>query len=101
DELECQNYVAAFLRNCGWGPHVSHLPEVAGLEQHPLYWKGRDYTDRPNVGARHAGKGGGRSLLLSGHIDTVPRGTQRWTREAFGGQIEGDRLYGRGSNDMK
>jgi len=39
--------------------------------------------------------------LLSGHIDTVPRGTQPWTRDPFGGEIEGNRLYGRGSNDMK
>ncbi len=31
----------------------------------------------------------------------MPRGTQPWTRDAFGGQIEGNRLYGRGSNDMK
>ena len=77
------------------------LDEVPGLEQHPLYWKGRDYRNRPNVGARRLGLGGGRSLLLSGHIDTVPRGTQPWTRDAFGGQLEGDRLYGRGSNDMK
>lgn len=77
------------------------LDDVPGLEHHPLYWKGRDYRNRPNVGARREGAGGGRSLLLSGHIDTVPRGTQPWTRDAFGGQIEGDRLYGRGSNDMK
>lgn len=40
-------------------------------------------------------------MVLSGHVDTVPRGTQPWTRDAFGGQVEGNRLYGRGSNDMK
>jgi acetylornithine deacetylase len=100
-ELRCQQYVADFLRVCGWRPTLYELNEVPGLERHPLYWKGRNYTNRPNLGARRKGAGGGRSLLLSGHIDTVPRGTQPWTRGAFDGQIEGDRIYGRGSNDMK
>jgi acetylornithine deacetylase len=100
-ELACQHYVADFLRRCAWEPRTYGLEEAPGLDGHPLYWNGRDYRDRPNVGARRKGAGGGRSLLLSGHIDTVPRGTQPWTRGAFDGQIEGDRLYGRGSNDMK
>ena len=77
------------------------LHDVPGLESHPWYWPGRDYNGRPNVGARLKGRGSGRSLILSGHIDTVPRGTQPWTRDPFGGEIDGRRLYGRGSNDMK
>ena len=100
-ELDCQNYVAAFLERCGWEPRLYQIDEVPGIRQHPLFWKGRNYSNRPNVGARHRGAVRGRSLLLSGHIDTVPRGTQPWTRDAFGGETEGDRLYGRGSNDMK
>ena len=40
-------------------------------------------------------------MLLSGHIDTVPQGTQPWTRDAFGGELDQNRLYGRSSNDMK
>jgi succinyl-diaminopimelate desuccinylase len=40
-------------------------------------------------------------LVLSGHLDTVPLGDKTWTREPFSGKIEGDRLYGRGSSDMK
>ena len=40
-------------------------------------------------------------LVLSGHLDTVPLGEKTWTREPFSGEIEGDRLYGRGSSDMK
>ena len=100
-ELACQNYVARFLSELGWQPCLYHLHEVPGLEDHPLFWKGREYKNRPNIGARHKGSQGGRSLLLSGHIDTVPRGTQAWTRDAFGGEVDQNRLYGRGSNDMK
>lgn len=40
-------------------------------------------------------------LLLSGHIDTVPRGSEPWCRDPFGAMIEGNRLYGLGANDMK
>lgn len=100
-EGACQEYVARFLEGLGWEPHV-YLPGSApGIAEHPLYWKGRDYTGRPNVCARRAGTGGGRSLILSGHIDTVPVGSRAWSHDPFGAQVEGNRLYGRGAVDMK
>ncbi|HEY7303366.1 MAG TPA: M20/M25/M40 family metallo-hydrolase [Bryobacteraceae bacterium] len=100
-EAACQSYVAAFLRNQGWEPLMYELDHAPGIHAHPLFYGGRKYTGRPNVGARKPGTGGGRSLLLSGHIDTVPKGTQPWTHDPFGGEIDGNRLFGRGSNDMK
>lgn len=100
-EKECQEHSARFLRDQGLDAELYELTSVPGLLEHPLYWPGRSYADRPNLGARRKGVGGGRSLVLSGHIDTVPCGTQPWTRDPLGGQVEGNRLYGRGSNDMK
>ena len=44
---------------------------------------------------------GRKPLCLTGHIDTVPLGTVPWTRDPFAGETDGDRLYGRGSTDMK
>ncbi|PKU22399.1 M20 family metallopeptidase [Telmatospirillum siberiense] len=44
---------------------------------------------------------GPRPLAFTGHVDTVPLGKQAWTVDPFGGEIAGDRLYGRGSSDMK
>lgn len=82
-------------------PLLYSLENVPGLREHPLYRPGRHCASRPNLAARRKGVGGGRSLVLSGHIDTVPKGTQPWTRDPFGGEIEGNLLYGRGSNDMK
>jgi len=46
------------------------------------------------------GTGGGRSLMLNGHLDinSLARG---WTRDPFDPWIEGDRLYGHGIQNMK
>ncbi|MDN5897670.1 MAG: acetylornithine deacetylase [Psychrobacter sp.] len=40
-------------------------------------------------------------LVLSGHTDVVPVDGQEWTSEPFTATIRGDKLYGRGSCDMK
>jgi len=53
---------------------------------------------RPNVIAVARGLGGGRSLMLNAHMDTVGVDVMA---EPFSGRLEGRRLYGRGSYDMK
>jgi succinyl-diaminopimelate desuccinylase len=40
-------------------------------------------------------------ICFTGHIDIVPLGNARWTRDPFAGESDGDKLYGRGSTDMK
>ena len=41
-------------------------------------------------------------LILSGHLDVVPfAGQPGWTREPLALTAEGERLYGRGTSDMK
>ncbi|MEO6965297.1 MAG: M20/M25/M40 family metallo-hydrolase [Acidobacteriaceae bacterium] len=101
DEEACQQYIARFLSALDCDPLLYTFDQVPRLTEHPLFRAGREYANRPNVGARRKGSGGGRSLLLSGHIDTVPVGSAPWKRAPFGGTIEGNLLYGRGSNDMK
>jgi acetylornithine deacetylase/succinyl-diaminopimelate desuccinylase family protein len=54
---------------------------------------------RANVVARW-GTGRRPVLLLTGHMDTVPVGAG-WTRDPFGAEVAGGRLYGRGACDMK
>ena len=53
---------------------------------------------RPNVIATAHGSGGGRSLMLNAHLDTVGVAGMN---EPFSGRIEAGRLYGRGACDMK
>lgn len=40
-------------------------------------------------------------LCLSGHVDTVPLGAAEWIHDPFQAPLDGDRLYGRGTSDMK
>lgn len=54
---------------------------------------------RSNVIAILRGSGGGRSLMLNGHMDTV--GVDGMTIEPFEPSIENGRLHGRGACDMK
>ncbi|CAA9456379.1 MAG: Acetylornithine deacetylase [uncultured Rubrobacteraceae bacterium] len=62
----------------------------------------RTYENRPNVAGRLRGRGGGRSLLLNAHTDTVAPGEPgAWGHDPLGGELVGDTLYGRGSCDMK
>ncbi|MBP1154870.1 MULTISPECIES: M20 family metallopeptidase [unclassified Paenibacillus] len=53
---------------------------------------------RENVIASLKGTGGGRSLMLNGHIDTVP---PFGMEDPFSAQIQNGVLHGRGSADMK
>jgi succinyl-diaminopimelate desuccinylase len=56
---------------------------------------------RPNLLARLPGLGPEPPLCLCGHLDTVPLGAASWSRDPLGAEIEGGRIYGRGSSDMK
>ena len=53
---------------------------------------------RPNVVARARGGGGGRTLLLYAHMDTV--GVEGMS-DPLTARVDGDRMYGRGAYDMK
>ena len=43
----------------------------------------------------------GPTVLLDGHIDTVPVHTEQWTVDPFSGEIRDGKIYGRGTSDMK
>jgi succinyl-diaminopimelate desuccinylase len=57
--------------------------------------------ERPNLLTTLDFGPGGRHLVLCGHIDTKPIGDAAWSIDPFAGDIDGDRLYGLGSADMK
>jgi acetylornithine deacetylase/succinyl-diaminopimelate desuccinylase-like protein len=65
-----------------------------GLEAEVL----EETSGRPSVLVRARGAGGGRTLLLCGHIDTV---NVEGMTDAHTPRVDGDRLHGRGAYDMK
>jgi acetylornithine deacetylase/succinyl-diaminopimelate desuccinylase family protein len=47
------------------------------------------------------GEPGRPTLVVNGHLDVVPVDPSGWTRPPFAAERDGDRLYGRGTADMK
>ena len=100
DEAKLQRTLATRLRAIGadvdlWEPE----PTGTGNRFVP---DDLDFTGRPQLAARLAGSGGGRRLLLNGHIDAVTPGPRRTGQSDPFRVVEKDgRLWGRGVNDMK
>lgn len=44
---------------------------------------------------------GAEVLTLTGHLDTVPVSVQDWDLDPWGAEVDGDRMVGRGTSDMK
>jgi acetylornithine deacetylase len=79
--------------------------EIGGkeLRNHPAFCCDRQsFEGNPNLVAVLKGSGGGKSIILNGHIDVVPVGDEKsWKHDPFSGRIECGKLYGRGATDMK
>lgn len=101
-EMECQGFVAETFRGLGLELDVFEPPEVPGLVDHPVFWPGREYKDRPNVVGtwRGADPRSGHSLLFSSHADVVTA-SKGGRHNPYEPVREDGKLYGRGSNDMK
>lgn len=56
--------------------------------------------DRPNVLGWLRGTGGGESLTLNGHTDTVVD-CLGWKKDPYGGELENGKIYGHGISNMK
>jgi acetylornithine deacetylase len=74
--------------------YIADWADQAGLEAELI----GETAGRPSALVRAVGRGGGRTLLLCGHTDTV---SAEGMTDAFVPHVEGDRLYGRGAYDMK
>jgi succinyl-diaminopimelate desuccinylase len=83
-ERDCARYAGSLLEE--WGYRVDY----------------HEYQDsRTSLIARGGGSDAKAPLCLTGHLDVVPIGSRPWSRDPFRGEADGDRLYGRGSSDMK
>ena len=59
-----------------------------------------DRYPRWNLVARHEGARPGPCVHFNSHTDVVEVG-HGWTRDPFGGEVEDDKIFGRGACDMK
>ena len=57
--------------------------------------------ERANLVARLPGSGGGPSLLLLSHTDTVLADPAEWQTDPWSGEVRGTEVWGRGALDMK
>jgi len=87
---------------------IFEIDDVSGIREHPLFFPTIDgveriYKNRPNLVAKLKGKGGGKSIVFSGHMDTMPVREEEWKvfKDPFSGKIKDKKMYGRGSMDMK
>jgi succinyl-diaminopimelate desuccinylase len=84
DESACARHLGAILEAAGFA--VAHHEFAPG---------------RGSLVARAGGGGDRAPLVITGHLDVVPLGATPWRHEPFTGELDGGRLYGRGSSDMK
>lgn len=83
-ERECAEYIGKLLEEGGFK-----------VELHEFDKK------RTSLVARYEGLGEKAPICFSGHIDTVPLGAADWSKDPFSGDMDGDKVFGRGSSDMK
>ncbi|MFI3309195.1 ArgE/DapE family deacylase [Ewingella allii] len=104
-ERDCQLYLQQRLHQLGmetdlWDPDGPALYEK--YKGRPGANKGRTFEGRPNLGGTLKGTGGGKSIMLTGHIDVVPPGARsHWRTDPFLPEVIDDFVYGRGAVDMK
>jgi acetylornithine deacetylase/succinyl-diaminopimelate desuccinylase-like protein len=84
NEGEAQRFLRESLADAGWECEL--LAAVEG---------------RPNLVARLRGEAPGPVLALICHVDTVPADPSEWTRDPWGGDLDGGYVWGRGALDMK
>ncbi|MGI6208029.1 MAG: ArgE/DapE family deacylase [Anaerolineae bacterium] len=104
-ELESDGLVS-FARRLVQTPSLSgQEQEVAGLVEAEMRALGYDEVwrdDAGNVIGRFLGTGGGRTVMLNGHMDHVDAGpVDAWAHPPYSGEVADGRLYGRGAADMK
>jgi len=83
EETPCAEWLANYLRDQGLSPELQEIE-----------------PGRKQTVARLAGTGGGRSIMLNGHIDIDPLASG-WTRDPFTPWIADGKIFGHGIFNMK
>lgn len=102
-ERDAQMMLAGEMKRLNLEVDVFDIAPIK-LRQHPGFNTDhrKSFVDRPLVVGTWKGIGGGRSLILNAHVDTVPEGDiSAWTDSPTSGRVVGDKVMGRGAWDDK
>ena len=100
-EEKAQIYLAEYLRNMGCEVQLFE-PDNDVMKKYPSYNAGHSYQGRPVLVATYKGGGNGKSIILNGHIDTMPSGDlEKWHTNPWKMEIKNGKMYGLGTDDMK
>jgi acetylornithine deacetylase len=100
NETPAQRVLQSFFREHGIRAQLYDTAFIRGSAFAQVR-RQKSYAGRKNLSVRLSGSGRGRSLLLNGHIDTVPAGNAQWTHSPWSGRLHDGRIHGLGSFDMK
>jgi len=102
NESGIQKQVAQSLKSLGFNVDIWE-PGGSKLTEHDAFISSREnFEGSPNVVGVLKGTGGGKSIVLNGHVDVVPEGDiTDWDEKPFAGSLKEGRIYGRGATDMK
>ena len=104
-EAEAQRWLGEQMRVAGldvdeWTIDVAELKkrdDFPGMEVERA-----GYEAPGLVGSWQGSEGTGQCLVFNGHIDVVPAGDHaNWSHDPWGGEQDGEYIYGRGACDMK
>ena len=100
DESTAQRFVASLMTEMGLDVDLWEI-DLDALRKDPNFSMGVNRKEGLGV-VGVTGGSRGKSLILNGHIDVVSPGDEsNWRHPPWVGTVEGGRLYGRGSVDMK
>ena len=100
-EEAAQRFLQERLQQIGMETKLCE-PDYERIRNHVECAHGHSYKGRPNLVGIMKGTGGGRSLILNGHVDTMEAGDEKlWKYEPWSATREGDDIYALGACDMK
>ena len=86
NERRCAEFISGILQEAGYAVHSYEFAENRTSLVADIRFGDREEQD---------------PICFSGHMDTVPLGQVPWKMDPLGGDQREDRIYGRGSSDMK
>ena len=97
NEQPVQEYLARHIADLGFDPRLVPIhPNIEADEDYTTVPGHKGYEGRTNLVFTVPGTGGGRSIILNSHVDTIPA-----PDELLQPKVNGDVVHGRGACDAK